>query len=113
MCFSVDISFSARLEGQIPYSEGDKIVFPNIFTNAGDAYDNVTGIFTAPYNGTYQFMVFSVGTTGTQWAWVTVNGERLAMSHGRVSWSQSKYYRFMVHLFILYHMLYPGFESHR
>ena len=87
---SPDISFSARLEGSVSYNAGDKIIFPNVFTNVGDAYDNVTGIFTAPQNRTYQFMVFSVGTTGTQFAWVTVNGERLAVSHGRVSWSQGK-----------------------
>ena len=95
----VDISFSARLEGRISYNGGDKIVFPNVFTNVGDAYDSITGIFTAPHNGTYQFMVFSVGTTGTQFAWITVNGEQLALSHGRVSWSQGKCRRFMVHLF--------------
>ena len=63
-------------------------MFKNIISNIGDAYDNVTGIFTAPHNGTYQFMVFSLGTTGTQWAWITMNGERLSTSHGSGSWVQ-------------------------
>ena len=44
----------------------------------------------APHNGTYQFVVFSLGTTGTQWAWITVNGERLTTSHGSGSWVQGK-----------------------
>jgi hypothetical protein len=32
------------------------VVFDNIDFNIGDAYNNATGVFTAPKNGIYQFM---------------------------------------------------------
>ena len=90
------MSFSAKLStpGQVAYSAGDRIIFTNVISNVGNAYDSVTGIFTAPHNGTYQFMVFSVGTTGTQWAWVTLNGERLSFSHGQSGFAQGNNHHF-------------------
>ena len=40
-----------------PISQHADIVFDRVVTNVGDAYDQDTGRFTAPVNGTYQFNV--------------------------------------------------------
>jgi len=40
-----------------PISHHSDIVFDRIVTNVGSAYDEDTGRFTAPVNGTYQFNV--------------------------------------------------------
>ena len=39
------------------YSLGDVIVFEEVLTNEGVAYNRTTGIFLAPVNGTYAFHV--------------------------------------------------------
>jgi len=40
-----------------PISQHADIVFDRVVTNVGNAYDQDTGRFTAPVNGTYQFNV--------------------------------------------------------
>jgi hypothetical protein len=34
---------------------GRPVVFSNVLTNVGGAYDHVTGFFTTPHNGLYSF----------------------------------------------------------
>ena len=40
-----------------PISQHADIVFDRVVTNVGNAYDEDTGRFTSPVNGTYQFNV--------------------------------------------------------
>ncbi|KAK3606486.1 hypothetical protein CHS0354_041437 [Potamilus streckersoni] len=50
------VAFMAQLSASIVNPvEGHVIVFDDIITNEGAAYNNVHGIFTAPVNGTYEF----------------------------------------------------------
>ena len=49
------IAFHASLGSVRTAVRGD-VVFDNIDFNIGDAYNNATGVFTAPKNGIYQFM---------------------------------------------------------
>nr|KAG5714759.1 hypothetical protein BaRGS_000247 [Batillaria attramentaria] len=52
------VSFTAYIEdSNVPEVADGVIVFAHIVTNIGDAYDNATGVFTAPYDGDYMFLV--------------------------------------------------------
>ena len=48
--------FAKRLHDQNP-EYGSPLVFFEVSTNLGDGYNNTSGYFTAPYNGTYFFVV--------------------------------------------------------
>lgn len=50
----LSVSFDHR--PPITYSQ-TPVIFDRVVTNVGNAYDPVTGRFTAPINGTYQFNV--------------------------------------------------------
>ena len=77
LCLSTDVAFSAKIVGNIEFNGGNKIVFDDVITNVGSSYDETTGIFMAPHNGTYQFTVITITTSGVNYAWITVNGERV------------------------------------
>jgi len=52
------VAFFVGLTNNIgPISQHADIVFDSVVTNVGNAYDEDTGRFTAPVNGTYQFNV--------------------------------------------------------
>ncbi|CAH1775115.1 unnamed protein product [Owenia fusiformis] len=52
------VAFMAGLSENIgPVDVNSDIVFDRILTNRGKGYDENTGRFTAPHNGTYQFFV--------------------------------------------------------
>jgi len=59
------VSFYTML-GSTVYHSNLVIPFDGVLLNLGSAYDPKTGIFTAPYGGTYQF-TFSVCSTPNHW----------------------------------------------
>ena len=54
------ISFHSQLRSNDGVSSGHTLVLPNVYNNDGHAYDNTTGRFTAPHDGTY-FFIASAG----------------------------------------------------
>ena len=83
---SLDVAFTAQFGARISVSGGQKIVFTNVITNVGDAYNNVTGIFTAPRNGTYMFTLTTMTTNNNHWAYLSVNGVITSRVHAREFW---------------------------
>jgi hypothetical protein len=51
------VAFFAELSQDLTPSSGQTVVFDQILTNVGNAYNPVTGIFTIPVTGTYHFNV--------------------------------------------------------
>nr|KAG5714760.1 hypothetical protein BaRGS_000248 [Batillaria attramentaria] len=51
------VSFTAYLSEDVNETRQAVVVFDTIVSNTGHAYDNETGVFTAPYDGDYMFMV--------------------------------------------------------
>ncbi|KAA8584770.1 hypothetical protein FQN60_003464 [Etheostoma spectabile] len=65
----------------------DPIIFNQVVVNQGSAYDNDTGVFTAPVSGIYQF-VFAAqlcrGDHNNVWYFM-INGNRRMACHAQVS----------------------------
>ncbi|XP_058628012.1 uncharacterized protein LOC131538150 isoform X1 [Onychostoma macrolepis] len=85
-----EIAFSASLmesgSGHIgPFTTDITLTYRNVFTNIGNAYNPITGIFTAPLKAAYMF-TFSVYDHANPSTPSTVsimkNGEKVVMAHG-------------------------------
>lgn len=71
------VAFFVGLEDNMgPVPDNVDIVFDKIVTNVGNAYDETTGRFVAPYNGTYHFTAV-VAAQGRQ----KVRLEEVIISH--------------------------------
>ena len=51
------VSFNVRKAKDLTLDQYQVITFEHVIQNNGRAYDEVTGVFTAPYDGTYLFAV--------------------------------------------------------
>ncbi|XDV25788.1 hypothetical protein PO909_029646 [Leuciscus waleckii] len=82
-----EIAFSASLmqsgDGYLgPFTTEITLTYRNVFTNIGNAYNPITGVFTAPLKGAYMFRVsvYGVGPTAAT-AFIYKNGERMVIAH--------------------------------
>ncbi|XP_048011606.1 complement C1q-like protein 4 [Megalobrama amblycephala] len=82
-----EIAFSASMlesgSGYVgPFTTEITLTYRNVFTNIGNAYNPITGVFTAPLKGAYMFRisVFSYGPT-TSAASIYKNGEHVVMAY--------------------------------
>ena len=76
--------------GWVLFNGGNKIVFDKVNSNVGNGYDNTTGIFTTPRNGTYTFTLVTMSNSGDQYTWITVNGNRLSKTYGASGYRSGK-----------------------
>ncbi|KAF4115036.1 heavy metal-binding protein HIP-like isoform X2 [Onychostoma macrolepis] len=84
-----EIAFSASLMesggGHIgPFSTDITLTYRNVFTNIGNAYNPITGIFTAPLKGAYMFnfSIYGAGHPSTpSSASIMKNGEKVVVAH--------------------------------
>ncbi|KAI2644162.1 Complement C1q-like protein 4 [Labeo rohita] len=84
------IAFSAALMqtagGTIgPFTADITLTYRNVFTNIGNAYNRITGIFTAPLKGAYMFRVslYGAGSHSTRsTVFIVKNEERVVVAHG-------------------------------
>ncbi|CAM4572187.1 unnamed protein product [Leuciscus chuanchicus] len=82
-----EIAFSASLmqsgSGDIgPFTTEFTLTYRNVFTNIGNAYNPITGVFTAPLKGAYMFRVsvFGHGPTSASVA-IIKNGEHVVVAN--------------------------------
>uniref|UniRef100_A0A672LWL1 C1q domain-containing protein n=1 Tax=Sinocyclocheilus grahami TaxID=75366 RepID=A0A672LWL1_SINGR len=88
--YQLEIAFSAALmesgSGDIgPFTTDITLTYRKVFTNIGNAYNPITGIFTAPLKGAYMFSFAVYGhanpsTPST--VSIVKNGERVVVAHG-------------------------------
>ncbi|XP_048009698.1 uncharacterized protein LOC125243880 isoform X3 [Megalobrama amblycephala] len=82
-----EIAFSAALmqsgSGYVgPFTTEITLTYKNVFTNIGNAYNPVTGIFTAPLKGAYMFRFSVYGHGGTPaTAAIFKNEEHMVLAH--------------------------------
>ncbi|XP_048011600.1 complement C1q-like protein 4 isoform X2 [Megalobrama amblycephala] len=82
-----EIAFSASLmesgEGFIgPLTTDITLTYRNVFTNIGNAYNPITGVFTAPLKGAYMFRISLFGHGGTVSAVdIVKNGQRVVIAY--------------------------------
>ncbi|XP_048009696.1 uncharacterized protein LOC125243880 isoform X1 [Megalobrama amblycephala] len=82
-----EIAFSAGLmesgSGYVgPFTTDITLTYKKVFTNIGNAYNPITGIFTAPLKGAYMFRISIYGHGGTK-ATVSIykNGEHMVVAY--------------------------------
>ncbi|XP_048036099.1 uncharacterized protein LOC125261585 [Megalobrama amblycephala] len=65
-----------------PFTTEITVTYRNVFTNIGNAYNPITGIFTAPLKGAYMFRisVYGHGPTAAT-ADIVKNGQRVVVAH--------------------------------
>ncbi|XP_067248945.1 complement C1q-like protein 4 isoform X3 [Chanodichthys erythropterus] len=82
-----EIAFSAALmdsgRGFIgPFTTEVTLTYKNVFTNIGNAYNPITGVFTAPLKGAYMFRVDVFGRSGiAAGASIYKNSERMVLAY--------------------------------
>ncbi|KAL2101715.1 hypothetical protein ACEWY4_003476 [Coilia grayii] len=81
--FSVSLEKDALYEHTGPFKIGKTLVYKQVFINIGDAFNSITGFFTAPVRGVYDFSfsVLGYGGTARVGAHLRRNGQNLVMAY--------------------------------
>ena len=58
---SAKVSFHAQLSSNEGVRSGHTLVLSTVYNNDGHAYSNITGCFSAPFDGTYFFIASAGG----------------------------------------------------
>ncbi|XP_058630004.1 uncharacterized protein LOC131539421 [Onychostoma macrolepis] len=86
-----EIAFSASLlqsgnGGNVgPFTTEITLTYKNVFTNIGNAYNPITGVFTAPLKGAYMFRISVYGNTALSnpsTIYLMKNEEHVVIAHG-------------------------------
>ncbi|XP_048035818.1 complement C1q-like protein 4 [Megalobrama amblycephala] len=65
-----------------PFTTEITLTYRKVFTNIGNAYNPITGIFTAPLKGAYMFRISVYGHGGTAaTADIYKNGKQVVIAH--------------------------------
>nr|ABF00124.1 sialic acid binding lectin [Helix pomatia] len=56
-CALKTIAFSAAIDREQTFDANQVVIYDIVITNHGNAYDNSTGLFTAPVDGMYSFQL--------------------------------------------------------
>ena len=79
--------FDKNLIQQLTQYNSGRMIYFRENSIVGDAYSDTTGIFTAPFNGTYEFTLFSIATnSGGHRPVLKVNDVILRRGHGNNVW---------------------------
>ncbi|XP_033739194.1 complement C1q-like protein 3 [Pecten maximus] len=81
------IGFTARLNQNVGHlNDRQAIVFDQVLTNVGQAYDPTTGMFMCPYSGLYEFAatIVSDGDNKNLDAEIVQEGSRVARLHSTI-----------------------------
>ena len=71
------VSFYARLTKNIGLGRGQTVIFDDVVTNNGHAYNKHTGHFTAPRDGTYYFAISFLTVNGVTYLQLMKNGHEI------------------------------------
>ncbi|XP_030576897.1 complement C1q tumor necrosis factor-related protein 3-like [Archocentrus centrarchus] len=89
VAFSASLTSTSQWTHQGPFKNVSPLVFREVKTNIGNAYDPDTGVFTKPTNGLYNIrFTGSIGKSGSLNAAVLKNGENMFAIYntvGRIS----------------------------
>ena len=82
---TTNVAFTAGLSKSILHASAyQNIVFDHVHTNIGNGYDSLTGIFTAPFSGTYVFFTSILVYNDREiFCRIVVNGANIADTYGR------------------------------
>ncbi|XP_048012855.1 complement C1q-like protein 4 [Megalobrama amblycephala] len=85
-----EIAFSAGLmesgTGDVgPSDTNITLIYKKVFTNTGNAYNPITGVFTAPVKGAYvfEFSVYHFGQLIPAGGYLMKNGQHVAMAYAK------------------------------
>ena len=75
----------------MPYAQtsvgvGGRVVYTDVVSNIGEAYNAANGIFTAPFNGTYSFAMTTMPSdNGEHFTQLVVNGDVQCTAYSEIN----------------------------
>ena len=87
---TLEVSFNVEMTNFVTYNDGDKVIFDNVTSNGGNAFDNVTGISTVPHNGSYELTLRNMGNPRGIYTDIVRNNARLCRALDQVPTTKVK-----------------------